>query len=134
MNLPKYKLGLKTSRKIATHQKIKINLAGAGTYTASVVENLRKYMAISYPEGPVLPEGFDWKGQEINVFFWRGDDAGYVFDSTVIEDFSEKNYAILHIAHSDNLVRSQKRSSVRIDVARPAQLYLLKNVNENTEH
>jgi len=133
LNLPKYKLGLKTSRKIATHQKIKLNLPGAGTYTASVVENLRKYLAISYPEGPVLPEGFDWKGQDINVGFWRGDDAGYVFDSTVLEDFSEKNYSILHISHSDNIVRSQKRSSVRIDVNRPAQLYLLKNVAETTE-
>lgn len=133
LNLPKYKMGLKTSRKIATHQKIKINLVGAGTYTASVVENLRKYLAISYPEGPVLPDGFDWKGQDINVFFWRGDDAGYVFDSTVIEDFSEKNYAILHIGHSDNIVRSQKRSSVRVDVARPAQLFLLKNITEHSE-
>ncbi len=133
LNLPKYKLGLKTSRKIATHQKIKINLPGAGTYMASVVENLRKYIAISYPEGPVLPEGFDWKGQDINVFFWRGDDAGYVFDSTVLQDYSEKNYAILHISHSDNLVRSQKRSSVRIDVNRPAQLYLLKNITESND-
>ena len=133
LNLPKYKLGLKTSRKIATHQKIKISLPGAGTYTASVVENLRKYLAISYPEGPVLPEGFDWKGQDINIFFWRGDDAGYVFDSTVIEDYSDKNYSILHISHSDNLVRSQKRSSVRIDVNRPAQLYLLKGIAEANE-
>jgi c-di-GMP-binding flagellar brake protein YcgR len=128
LNLPKFKLGLKSSRKIAPHQRIKINLPGAGTYTASVVENLRRYLAISYPEGPVLPDGFDWKGQEINVFFWRGDDAGYVFDSTVLEDYSEKNYAILHIGHSDNLVRSQKRSSVRVDLNKPAYLYLLKSI------
>ena len=130
LNLPKYKLGLKSSRKIAAHQKIKINLPGAGNYSASVVENLRKYLAISYPEGPVLPEGFDWKGQELSVFFWRGDDAGYVFESKVLEDYSEKNYSILHISHSDNLVRSQKRSSVRVDLNKPAYLYLLKNINE----
>ncbi len=133
LNLPKYKLGLKSSRKIATHQKIKINLPGAGTYMSSVVENLRKYIAVSYPEGPVLPEGFDWKGQEIAVSFWRGDDAGYIFDSNVLDDYSEKNYAILHITHSDNLVRNQKRSSVRIDVNNPAQLYLLKNVTETND-
>ena len=128
--MPKYKLGLKSSRKIATRQRLKINLPGAGNYSANVVENLRRYMAISYPEGPVLPQGFDWKGQDISVFFWRGDDAGYTFDSTVLEDYSEKNYAILHISHSDNLVRSQKRSSVRVDVNRPAYLYLLKNITE----
>ena len=128
LNLPKYKLGLKSSRKIAAHQRIKINLPGAGNYSASVVENLRKYLAISYPEGPVLPEGFDWKGQPVSVFFWRGDDAGYVFESTVLEDYSEKNYSILHISHSDNLVRSQKRSSVRVDLNKPAYLYLLKSI------
>ncbi len=133
LNLPKYKLGLKSSRKIATHQKIKINLPGAGLYYSSVVENLRKYMAISYPEGPVLPDGFDWKGQEINIAFWRGDDAGYVFDSTVLEDYSEKNYAILHITHSDNLIRSQKRSSVRVEVNTPAQLYLMKNLLDSND-
>ncbi len=128
LNLPKYKLGLKSSRKIAAHQRIKIILPGAGNYNASVVENLRRYLAISYPEGPVLPEGFDWKGQPINVFFWRGDDAGYVFESTVLEDYSEKNYSILHIGHSDNLTRSQKRSSIRIDINKPAYLYLLKSI------
>ena len=36
LNLPKYKLGLKSSRKIATHQKIKINLAGAGNEPSRV--------------------------------------------------------------------------------------------------
>ncbi len=133
LNLPKFTLGLKTSRKISQHQKIKINLPGAGTYTASVVENLKKYLAISYPEGPVLPQGFDWKAQDINIFFWRADDAGYTFDSIVIDDFSDKNYSILHIAHSDNLQRSQKRSSVRIDVNKPAYLYLLKSIGEANE-
>jgi c-di-GMP-binding flagellar brake protein YcgR len=136
LNLPKYKIGLKSSRKIVNHQRIRITLPGVGVYESSVVENLRRYMAVSYPEGPVLPPGFSWKGQKINIYFWRADDAGYVFESKVLEDFSEQEYPLLHIGHSDNLIRSQKRQSIRVEVNKPAALYALKSIamaNENEE-
>lgn len=133
LNLPKYKLGLKSSRKIVNHQRIKITLPGVGAYNSSVVENLRRYMAVSYPEGPVLPPGFSWKGQKITVYFWRADDAGYVFEAKVLEDFSEKEYPLLHISQSDSLVRSQKRQSVRVDMNKPASLYTLRSLTEANE-
>lgn len=133
LNLPKYKLGIKSSRKIVTHQRLKVTVPGVGTYGCQVVENLRRYLAISYPEGPTLPAGFSWSGQILSVYFWRGDDAGYMFESKVLEDFSDQKYSILHIAHSDNLIRSQKRSSVRAVVNRGGSLFLLKNINEATE-
>lgn len=137
LSLPRYTLGLKTTRKIATHQRLKITLPGIGTYNASVVENLRRYMAISYPEGPKLPPGASWKNQRINVYFWRADDAGYVFESKVLDDFIEQQYPILHISHSDNIIRSQKRRSVRVEVRRPAFLYPLSSIaaaNEQEEN
>ena len=133
LNLPKYKLGLKSSKKVVTHQRMRLTLEGVGTYSTAVVENLRRYMAISYPEGPVLPPGFSWKGQKASVSFWRADDAGYVFETKVLEDFLDKEYPILHISHSDNLVRSQKRQSVRVDVSLPASLYTLRSVGEANE-
>ncbi len=133
LNLPKYTIGLKTSRKIATGQRVKINLAGVGTFSAAVVENLRRYLALSYPEGPSLPQGFSWKGQKINLYFWRADDAGYVFQSKVLEDFFDQKYPILHIMHSDSLVRSQKRRSVRVETNRPATLYPLKTIDSASE-
>ena len=125
--LPKHKLGLRSTRKLPTHQRVKINLPGIGTYGAQIVENLRRYLAISYPEGPPLPLDFTWKGQKINASFWRSDDANYVFESRVIDDFRDQDYPILHISHSDSLIRSQKRRSVRQDVNKPAKLYPLAN-------
>lgn len=133
LNLPKYTIGLKTSRKITTGQRVKVSLPGVGTYGATVVENLRRYLALSYPDGPKLPQGFTWKGQKINLYFWRIDDAGYVFQSKVLEDFYDQNHPILHIMHSDALVRSQKRRSVRVETSRPATLYPLKSVDIATE-
>lgn len=134
LNLPKYKLGLKSSRKIVNHQRMKLTLEGVGSYSTSVVENLRRYLAVSYPEGPVLPPGFSWKGQKVTIYFWRADDAGYVFDTKVIEDFSDREYPILHVTHSENLVRSQKRQSVRVDLNVPAALYTLRSIGEANEN
>jgi c-di-GMP-binding flagellar brake protein YcgR len=133
LNLPKYKLGLTTSRKIVQRQRIKVSLPGAGTFDAQVVENLRRYMAISYPEGPHLPPGFFWKGQIIQVYFWRLDDAGYTFESKVLEDYLERQYPILHITHSDNLIRSQKRNSVRVEVKKNAEIFPLKTLDNALE-
>jgi c-di-GMP-binding flagellar brake protein YcgR len=90
-------------------------------------------MAISYPEGPKLPPDFTWKGQKLNVYFWRQDDAGYVFESKVIDDFYNQKYPILHISHSDSLVRSQKRRSIRAETDIPASIYPLKSIEGATE-
>ena len=132
---PKYKIGITTSRKISVRQIIKITLPGVGTYTSTVVENLRKYFAISYPLGPKLPVGFSWNSQRINIYFWRGDDAGYVFETRILNDYTDSSKVpILHVAHSDSLVRSQKRRSVRADVNKNAYLYSLKSIDNRNEN
>lgn len=131
--LPKYKLGLKTTRDIAEKQKVKISLPGLGPFISTVVENLRRYLAFSYPQGPALSPGFTWKGQQINVYFWRAGDAGYFFNTKVIDDFFNKKYPILHVAHSSKLIRSQKRKSVRVEMSTNALLFPLRNVKEANE-
>ncbi len=133
MNLPKYKIGLKTTRKIPARQHLKVTLPGIGVYFSQVVENQRRYIAVSYPEGPKLPPGFEFKGQRITVYFWRQEDAGYVFESRVLEDFLDRKYPILYISHSDSLIRSQKRRSVRVPINQPAYLFTLKHINEANE-
>ncbi|MBN2534345.1 MAG: PilZ domain-containing protein [Spirochaetales bacterium] len=131
--LPKYKLGLKTTRDIVEKQKVKISLPGLGPFFSTVVENLRRYLALSYPQGPALSPGFTWKGQQINIYFWRAGDAGYFFNTKVIDDFYNKKYPILHVAHSSNLIRSQKRKSIRVEMSTNALLFPLRNVKEANE-
>ncbi|MFP4382701.1 MAG: PilZ domain-containing protein [Spirochaetia bacterium] len=127
-NLPKYRLGLRSTRNIDTSQRLKITFPGAGVYQAKVVENMRKYLAISYPQGNPLPPGFSWKGERINIYFWRQEDAGYYFESKVIGDYLDKKYPILHISHSDNLVRTQKRNSIRADLNKPGKVFPLRTI------
>lgn len=133
LKLPKYMIGLKTTRKITKMQYLKISLPGLGTYVSQVVENQRRYIAITYPEGPKLPSGYEFKGEKLNIYFWRKDDAGYVFESKVIEDHMDRKVPILYISHSDSIIRSQKRSSVRVDLNTAAHLYPLRTIGHATE-
>jgi c-di-GMP-binding flagellar brake protein YcgR len=130
---PKYKLGIKSSRKLQPKQHLRITLPGLGPFGATLVENLSRYMAVSYPTGPKLPEGFSWKNQKIGVYFWRAQDAGYFFQTKVLEDFIDRKYPILHILHSDNLIRAQKRNSVRVEVDIPCELFPLRSIDQSSE-
>ncbi len=133
-NSPKYKAGIKSTREIVASQKVRINLAGSGaSYVSSVVEPGRKYLALSYPQGPALPPGFSWKGQKVNVYFWRAEDAGYFFESKVIDDYLDRRYPLIHVAHSDNVVRSQKRRSIRCEVNIGANIYNLPSIDSANE-
>ncbi len=136
-DLPKYRMGIKSSRKLTKGQRIRVTLPGLGPFNSMVVENLPRYMACSHPQGPKLPLGFSWKNQKIGIYFWRPEDAGYYFQAKVLDDFIDKQYPILHILHSDNLIRSQKRQSIRVETDLPAELYPLRSIdeaNEETEH
>ncbi|MBN2352414.1 MAG: PilZ domain-containing protein [Spirochaetales bacterium] len=133
LSQPKYKIGIKSTRQIVQHQRLRIMLPGAGPFFSTVVENLRRYMAFSYPQGPKVPPGFSWKGRKIGVYFFRQADAGYYFQTKVANDFIDKKYPILHVAHADNLIRTQKRRSVRVDCNLPAMLYPLRTLNEGNE-
>jgi hypothetical protein len=130
---PRYKLGLKSSRDIAARQRVKITLPGLGPFVAMVIENRPRYFALSYPQGAQTPEGFSWKGQQIGIHFWRTGDAGYFMKTKVIDDFYDQKYPILHVSHSDNLIRTQQRKSVRAATNLSASLYPLKSISEANE-
>jgi c-di-GMP-binding flagellar brake protein YcgR len=130
---PKYKLGIKSTRKLQPKQSLRITLPGLGPFGSIVVEILSRYLAVSYPQGPKLPDGFSWKNQKIGVYFWRAEDAGYFFQTKVLDDFFDKQYPILHILHSENLIRAQKRSSVRVEADIPAELFPLKSIDGANE-
>jgi c-di-GMP-binding flagellar brake protein YcgR len=130
---PKYKVGIKSTRKLVPKQALRIMLPGLGPFSSIVVENLTRYMAVSHPQGPKLPDGFSWKNQKIGVYFWRAEDAGYFFQTKVIEDYLERKYPILHVAHSDNLVRTQKRTSLRVETDLTGELFPLRSIDQSSE-
>lgn len=130
---PKYRLGLSSTRSITAGQTFKIVLPGGGVYISKLIENNRRHLAITYPRGNPLPTGFSWRQQEIKLYFWRQEDAGYFFEAKVIGDYNDRKVPILHIAHSDELVRAQKRRSVRKEAGVPAHLFPLRSLSMANE-
>lgn len=130
---PKYRLGIASTRSIAPGQTFKIVLDGGGIYLSKLIENNRKHLAITYPRGNPLPPGFTWRDQELKLHFWRKEDAGYFFESKVIGDYLDRKVPILHVSHSDNLIRAQKRRSVRKTANLPATLFPLRSIQQANE-
>ena len=132
-DLPRYRLGLKSSRDIVPRQRMRVTLPGAGPFATMVIENRPKYLALSRPQGPGLPDGFLWRGQQIGLHFWRTEDAGYFIRTKVINDFINQKYPIIHVAHTDDVTRSQQRRSIRAKTNLPATVYPLKTIQEANE-
>jgi c-di-GMP-binding flagellar brake protein YcgR len=125
---PRFKYGIKSSRHMAGGQRVRVLVYGIGVYNATVIDNNSRYLVISYPTGGRLPKTWVWKGKKVSVYFWRHEDAGYVFDSFVIDDLHIRNVPVLHVSHSEALLRTQKRRSVRARSRIPAYLYIVKRI------
>ena len=130
---PKYRLGLTSTRGIAPGQTFKFALEGGGIYIAKLIENNRRHLAVTYPRGNSTPPGFSWRNEDLRVYFWRAEDAGYYFETKVVGDYIDRKVPILHISHAENLVRAQKRGSVRREANTNASLYPLKTIDQANE-
>lgn len=121
---PRYKKGITSSRSIGETQQIKVLVEGVGVFKSQVVANSDRFLTIQKPNIPAQKGGFNWQGKRLAIYFWRKDDAGYVFDSYVLDEAMARGVSVLHIAHSDSLFRTQKRRSIRARTHKPAYLYL----------
>jgi c-di-GMP-binding flagellar brake protein YcgR len=128
LDQPRYKYGIKSSRHINEGQRVRILVPGLGVFDSTVVDNHQRYLVVSYPSGSRMPKDWVWKGKKVSVYFWRREDAGYVFDSYVIDDLSIRKVPVLQVSHSESLLRTQKRKSIRASARIPGYLYLLKRI------
>ena len=126
--LPKHRTGILSSKAIRPNQRLRVLVQGMGVYASTVIDTNDRYLVVSYPVGGRVPPGFQWKGMRVSVYFWRQEDAGYVFDTYVLEDLRIRNIPVLQLGHSESLLRTQKRKSVRLRSRVPSYLYLLKRL------
>jgi c-di-GMP-binding flagellar brake protein YcgR len=130
MEKPKVKNGISDSRQIGEGQALRVLVSGSGVYKSQIIKNTNQYLTISRPSSNKLPGTFTWTGLKISVYFWRVDDAGYVFDTEVLDEVYSKGLASLKISHAEALFRTQKRKSVRVKLHKSAFLYLLTSEEE----
>jgi c-di-GMP-binding flagellar brake protein YcgR len=115
---------MSASRKMSEGQVLRIFINKKGIYKSYVVKNTNQYMTISRPVNKNLPFVNPWTGTKFSVYFWRMDDAGYVFDSEAVDEVFSLGISSLKITHSDTLMRTQKRKSLRVKMHKAAYLYL----------
>ena len=130
MEKPDAKFGITSSRQIEEGVNLRLLIAGVGVFKSQVVKNANQHLNISRPSTGKLPGSFAWQGQKLSVYFWREEDAGYVFDSEVLDEVFSRGIASLKITASESLFRTQKRKSVRVKFHKAAYLYPLVNENE----
>ena len=121
------KRGLKTTRQLASNQKLRIILKGSGIFSSMLVNNASE-MAIMVPvqNGRIAIPADDWIGKEINIYLWRKGDAAYAFDTTVLRTGGMLGKQVLFLRQSENITRMQKRHSIRTECNINAQFYLIK--------
>ena len=127
MDKPRIKNGISNSRQISDGQNLRVLVEGTGVFKSQIVKNSNQYLTMSRPVSGKLPGTFSWQGQKLSVYFWREEDAGYVFDTEVMDEVFSKGIASLKIAHSDSLFRTQKRKSIRLKMHKAAFLYPVNN-------
>ena len=118
------------SRQIEEGQVLRVLVPGTGVYKSEVVKNFSNYLTIARPTGTKSSATMQWHSLKVSIYFWREDDAGYVFDSVVIDEVFSKGISSLKLDHNDKLFRTQKRKSMRIKFRKAAFLYLV-NEAEN---
>ena len=130
MEATESKSRISNSRQISEGQPLRILVAGTGVYKSEVVKNFGNYVTIARPISGKGSATMQWHGVKISVYFWREDDAGYVFDTEVIDEVFSKGISSLKVEHNDSLFRTQKRKSLRVKFQKAAFLYVI-NDNDN---
>ena len=123
---PKNSHSMKSTKSLKSGQKIRIVLKGFGVFSSKVV-NAGRDLVISLPlqKNVILLSATEWVGKSVSVYLQRAGDAGYVFD-TIVKDAGAFNGAsVLQLEHTENLIRSQKRKSVRCACNIIGQLYIV---------
>jgi len=118
-----------TSRQISEGQVLKVLVPDIGVFKSEVIKNFGNYLTISRPTNQKMTSHMQWQGLRISIYFWREDDAGYVFDTEVTDEVFSKGISSLKVGHNDSLFRTQKRTSLRVKLNKAAFVYLVNDMD-----
>ena len=120
------KKGLESTKYLDKNQRLRIILKGQGVFS-SVILNNGYEMTIKVPvqDGIAKVPAENWVDRTVSVYLWRKKDAHYVFDTRVTNSGIFLGQPVIFLAQTNQLLRTQKRKSVRTSCDLDAQLYFL---------
>jgi len=116
------------SRQISEGQALRVLVPGTGVFKSEVIKNTGNYLTITRPVNPKMSSSMQWQGLKISIYFWREDDAGYVFDTDVIDEVFSRGISSLKVEHNDSMFRTQKRKSLRVKLSKAAFVYTVDDI------
>lgn len=121
------KKGLNSTMNLDKGQKLRIILPGKGVFVSEILNNGKELICSVPRQKDLIPiSAQDWMDRTVNVYLWRKGDARYVFDTIVINHGLFVGQSSISLKHSSNLIRTQKRKSVRTKCDIQGQLYIIK--------
>lgn len=129
------KKGITSSRYLETGQKIVIILPKKGVFISRIVNNGHE-LTVKLPvirNGIYRPEGTTWNKALISIYLWRKNDANYVFDTKVLGSGVFMGESVLYLGQSNNLIRAQKRKSVRAECQIQANLFIITSKDSESD-
>lgn len=127
---PRNSKSLKTTKGLNPGQRIRVVLKGKGVYSSSV-SSVGRELVITQPvnnNGEIIIPSKEWIGKIVSIYLNRPGDAGYVFDTMVHNALTFGGRSSLYLAHTETLLRTQKRKTVRCACNIFAQLYVYNNI------
>ncbi len=125
------KRSLESTREIFLGQICIILVPNETTVYAKLSSNRKEALTLSLFDASFeRAKSINWTNKTIRVYFWRQKDAGYIFSSKVISKQDFEDRAELTVMHSNKIVRTQKRKSVRATCKFEALMFPLKSETE----
>lgn len=124
---------LESTHEISPRQICIIIVPNENTVYAKLVANKKDSLIFTlFDASSERAKTVRWQGKPIRVYFWRQGDAGYIFSSTAINSRQTGDCMELSVNHSNKIVRTQKRKSVRASCNFEARLFPLHDTDVYT--
>lgn len=122
------KCGLESTKYLDKGQRLRVIFPGhKGVFSSEILNNSHEIiikLPVQNRFATVLSE--EWINHEISVYLWRKGDASYVFDTKVTNAGVFNGQTVLFLSQTNELLRAQKRRSIRCECNLNASMYFIK--------
>lgn len=120
------KKGLDSTKYLDKGQRLRIIFPGKGVFTSEILNNgYEIIIRLPLQNNTVKVVSDQWINHDISVYLWRKGDASYVFDTRVTNAGVFNGQTVLYLAQTKDLLRAQKRRSVRCECNLNAAMYFI---------
>ncbi len=121
------KRSLDSTKYLDKGQRLRIILPGQGVFTSEILNNgYEMIVKLPLQNNIIKVQSDSWVGRNISVYLWRKGDASYVFDTRVTNTGVFNGHTVIYLAQTNQLLRAQKRKSVRCECNLKASMYFIK--------